>query len=307
MRKPRALVPGDRIAIISPASSAGVEEVRAGAEELRLLGFLPQHEESLFLGQRYTAGSPAARAEALRRAWADPSVTAIIAARGGYGSVQLLPLLDVADFQGPPKAFIGYSDNTSLMAWLTLRAQVVTFHGPMIEGRFARGPAAYDRDTFERCLMRAEPMGAVTHERLEVVRPGEASGMLLGGTMTQLAGSLGTPFAFDPPDGCILFFDEIGERPYRVDRLFTQLVQAGIIGRASALVFGEMPQCDEPAGAPLIRDVVGDLTGHFAGPVLFGLPSGHTAAATLTLPFGVRARVVAREQPSLVIEESAVE
>jgi muramoyltetrapeptide carboxypeptidase len=155
--------------------------------------------------------------------------------------------------------------------------------------------------------MRAQPMGDITHDQLQVVRAGDASGMLLGGTMTQLAGSLGTPYAFDPPQGCILFFDEVGERPYRVDRLFTQLAQAGVIARASAIVFGEMPRCDEPAGAPAIREVVGDLTRNFPGPVLFGLPSGHTSGATLTLPFGVRARVVADGRPLLVIEESAVE
>ncbi|HXG55116.1 MAG TPA: LD-carboxypeptidase [Vicinamibacterales bacterium] len=307
MRKPRALLPGDRVAVIAPASSAAMDELTAGADELRALGFLPQQADSLFARGRYTAGSPATRADALRDAWADPMLKAIIAARGGYGSVQLLPLLAATDFEGRPKAFIGYSDNTSLMSWLTLTAGIVTFHGPMIEGRFARGAAGYDRDTFERCLMQARPMGPVTHDHLEVIRPGDASGMLLGGTMTQLAGSLGTPYAFDPPDGCILFFDEVAERPYRVDRLFTQLAQAGIIRRAAAIVFGELPRCDEPAGAPRIRDVVMDLTEGFPGPVLFGLPSGHTDGATLTLPFGVRARVVAGRRPSLVIEEAAVD
>ncbi len=177
----------------------------------------------------------------------------------------------------------------------------------MIEGRFARGSTAYDLDTFERCLMRAAPAGPITHQQLEVLRGGEASGMLIGGTLTQLAGSLGTPYAFDPPEDCILFLEDVGERPYRVDRLFTQLAQAGIIGRASALVFGEMPRCDEPTGSPAIRDVVANLTQDFPGPVLFGLPSGHTLGATLTLPFGVRARVVAHKVPALVIEESAVE
>nr|MBA3295324.1 LD-carboxypeptidase [Acidobacteriota bacterium] len=284
-------------------------DLNAGADELRALGFLPRHADSLFARGLYTAGPPATRARALRDAWLDPSVKAIIAARGGYGSVQLLPLLDAADFEGAPKAFIGYSDNTSLLSWLTLTAGIVTFHGPMIEGRFARGPAAYDRETFARCLMHVEPMGPVTHEQLEVIRPGDASGMLIGGTMTQLAGSLGTPYAFDPPGGCVLFFDEVSERPYRVDRLFTQLAQAGIISRASAIVFGEMPRCDEPAptGTPRIRDVVTELTKGFPGPVLFGLPSGHTDSATLTLPFGVRARVVADRRPTLVIEESAVQ
>ena len=174
-----------------------------------------------------------------------------------------------------------------------------------IEG--AEDEGTDDADTFERCLMRTTPVGPITHEQLQVIRAGEASGILLGGTMTQLAGSLGTPYAFDPPGGCVLFLEEVGERPYRVDRLFTQLLQAGVIGRASALVFGEMPRCDEPGGMPAIRKVVADLTRDFPGPVLFGLPSGHTSGATLTLPFGVRARVVANAHPSLVIEESAVE
>jgi muramoyltetrapeptide carboxypeptidase len=254
----------------------------------------------------YTAGTPAARAAALREAWEDDSVAAVLAARGGYGSVQLLPLLDSESFSRSAKAFIGYSDNTSLLSWLTLTCGIVTFHGPMVERRLSRGPAAYDRDTFERCLCRPAPVGAIRHSQLDVIRRGEASGMLIGGTMTQLAASLGTPFAFDPPDGCVLFFDEVAERPYRIDRLYTQLSQAGVIARASALVFGEMPRCDEPGGAPTIRDVVSHLTREFSGPVLFGLPSGHTQGATLTLPFGVQARVMAGDDPALIIEESAV-
>ena len=124
--------------------------------------------------------------------------------------------------------------------------------------------------------------------------------------MTQLAGSLGTPFAFAPPEGCVLFFDEVAERPYRIDRLYTQLSQAGVIAKAAALVFGEMPRCDEPGGSPSIRDVVAHLTRDFSGPVLFGLPSGHTEGATMTLPFGVHARVIAEGDPALIIEESAV-
>jgi muramoyltetrapeptide carboxypeptidase len=307
MRKPRALAKGDRLAIIAPASSAAAADIDAGIAELTALGFRPEYQSSSSEPHPYTAGSPAIRADALRRAWLDPGISGIIALRGGYGSVQLLPLLDPKDFSGTPKPFIGYSDNTSLLSWLTLRAGIVSFHGPMIEGRFARGSTAYDRDTFERCLMRASPAGPITHQQLEVLRGGEASGMLIGGTLTQLAGSLGTPYAFDPPAKCILFLEDVGERPYRVDRLFTQLAQAGVIGRASALVFGEMPRCDEPTGSPAIRDVVANLTHDFPGPVLFGLPSGHTNGATLTLPFGVRARVVANTVPALVIEESAVE
>jgi muramoyltetrapeptide carboxypeptidase len=176
----------------------------------------------------------------------------------------------------------------------------------MIEGRLAKGEAGYDRDTFERCLCRAEPPGDIAHPGLETIKTGEASGMLIGGTLTQLAASLGTPYAFDPPAGCVLFFDEVAERPYRIDRMLTQMRLSGILARASALVFGELPRCDEPGGDLHARAAVSSLTRDFDGPVLFGLPSGHTSGATLTLPFGVRARVVAASTPRLVIEEAAV-
>jgi muramoyltetrapeptide carboxypeptidase len=306
MRKPRALRPGDLIAVVAPASSFSREELEAGLVELTALEFVPGYENSIFERRMYTAGPPQVRADALLKAWADPGVAGIIAARGGYGSVQLLPLLRQSDFGGPAKAFIGYSDNTSLMSWLTLTCGIVTFHGPMIEGRFARGPSAYDRDTFLRCLTRAAPVGRITADGVEVLREGSASGMLVGGTMTQLAASLGTPYAFEPPEGCVLFLDEVAERPYRVDRVFTQLRLAGIIGRAAGLVFNELPGCDEPNGSPRIRDVMADLTADFRGPVLFGLPSGHTKRAMLTIPFGVTARVETGDRPGLVIEEAAV-
>jgi muramoyltetrapeptide carboxypeptidase len=130
--------------------------------------------------------------------------------------------------------------------------------------------------------------------------------MLIGGTLTQLTASLGTPYAFHPPDGCILFLEEVGERPYRLDRMLTQLRLSGILERASALVFGELPRCDEPGGAPTARQVVTELVAGFHGPVLYGLPSGHTSGPTLTIPLGVRARVLTRPRPALVIEESAV-
>jgi muramoyltetrapeptide carboxypeptidase len=155
--------------------------------------------------------------------------------------------------------------------------------------------------------MNAAPAGAITHPSMVVIKGGSASGMLIGGTMTQLAASLGTPDAFDPPEGCVLFLDEVGERPYRVDRIYTQLRLAGIIDRASALVFNELPRCTEPSGTSTVRDLVSELTRDFNGPVLFGLPSGHTDRPTLTLPFGVIARVEAGPAPALVIQEAAVQ
>ena len=306
MRKPRVLKPGDRIAVVAPASAFARVEFDAGVAELRSLGFDPVYEESVFERRAYAAGSAATRAAAFARAWRDPEISALIAGRGGYCSVHLLPLLGESMLLGEPKAFIGYSDNTSLLSWLTLIGGIVSFHGPMLEGRLARGEAGYDRATFMRCLCQVSPADEISHPQIEVLHSGEAAGLLIGGTLTQLCASLGTPYAFDPPAGCVLFLDEVAERPYRLDRMLTQLYLSGILSRASALVFGELPRCDEPGGTPTAREVVEELTRGFRGPILYGLPSGHTAGPTMTLPFGVRARVLTTPKPSLVIEEAAV-
>jgi muramoyltetrapeptide carboxypeptidase len=292
---------------VAPASPFSREAFDAGLAELRRLGYEPVYQESVFARRRYTAGDPSVRAAAFREAWQDRSIAALIAVRGGYGSVQILPLLEEDEIRRTPKAFIGYSDTTSLLTWLTGRCGLVSFHGPMIDGRFEKGAAGYDADTFSRVLTRPEPAGAITHPQLVVLHDGEAAGVLLGGTLTQLVASLATPYAFDPPRGHILFIEEVAERPYRIDRMMTQLALSGLLGRASAIVFGEMPRCDEPAdGGPAIKDVLTDLVAGFRGPVLFGLPSGHTSGATLTLPFGVRARVITKPHPALIIEEAAV-
>jgi muramoyltetrapeptide carboxypeptidase len=219
----------------------------------------------------------------------------------------VLPLLDRDEARRACKPFVGYSDLTAMLTFLTLGCDLISFHGPMLAGRLARGAAGYDADTFIKALCKREPMGELAAPALESVRPGEAAGPLLGGTLTQLLASLGTPFAFAPPGGYVLFLDEIGERPYRLDRMVTQLRQAGLVERASAVVIGELPKCDEPSGDPTARAVMAELFADFPGPVVIGFPSGHTVTPAMTLPFGVKARVVADARPRLVIEEAAVE
>jgi muramoyltetrapeptide carboxypeptidase len=309
MRKPRALKDGDRIAVVAPASSFSRDEFERGIAELRTLGFEPVYDDSVFDRDPggYVAGPAPSRANAFMTAWADPSIAALVAVRGGYGSVQMLPWLDPALVRQHAKAFIGYSDTTSLLTWLTQQGGLVAFHGPMLEGRLARGAEGYDRDSFTRCLRRPQSIGEITHDGVEVIRAGEAAGMLVGGTLTQLTASLGTPYAFDPPQGHVLFIDEVGERPFRIDRMLTQLRLSGLLGRAAAVVFNELPRCDEPGGPPTARSVVANLLQEFPGPVLYGLRSGHTLGAMMTLPFGVRARVLTGARPGLLIEESAVE
>jgi muramoyltetrapeptide carboxypeptidase len=306
MIRPRRLRAGDRIALVSPASPFSREEFDAGVAELRALGFEPVYDDSVFARRGYVSGEPQLRAAALMGAWSDPSVAGVIAVRGGYGSAQTLPFLALSEARATRKVFVGYSDVTALLVALA-RTGLIAFHGPMIAGRFAKGATAYDRDTFLRAVCDSAALGELRSDGLETIKPGEAKGLLFGGTLTQLAASLGTPYAFDPPPGHVLFLEDVGERPYRIDRVLTQLRFAGVLARASAIVFGEMPRCDEPGDALTLRSAVAEMVEDFRGPVLFGFPSGHTTRPAMTLPFGVEARVVGSGQPCVIIEEAAVE
>jgi muramoyltetrapeptide carboxypeptidase len=306
MLKPRALAPGDRLAVVAPASPFTREEFDRGLDEIRRLGFVPVYEDSVFARRRYVAGSPEVRAAAIHAAWRDPSIAGLIGARGGYGSAQILPLLDREQARRAAKPFVGYSDLTSILTFLTLGCELAAFHGPMLAGRLGRGADGYDADSFLKALCRREPMGELAPAGLDAIRPGEAAGPLFGGTLTQLLASLGTPFAFAPPNGYVLFLDEVSERPYRLDRMVTQLRQTGLLARASAVIIGELPKCDEPSGDPTARDVMAELFADFPGPVVIGFPSGHTLTPAMTLPFGVTCRVVAAGRSRVIIEEAAV-
>jgi muramoyltetrapeptide carboxypeptidase len=307
MLKPQRLRSGDRIAIVAPASPFQRAEFERGVAEIGRLGFEPIFDERVFAEEKgYLSGDGELRARAFREAWRDPSVRALIAVRGGYGSVHLLPFLDTLELQQTPKAFIGYSDLTTLLTYLTLGCGIVSFHGPMLDRRLGRGIDAYDRDSFIGALTMAEPLGELRSGELETFRRGEAAGPLTGGTLAQLVASLGTPYAFDPPKGHVLFLEDVAERPYRLDRMLTQLRLAGVLDRAAAIVLGEFVDCDEPRGDPSARGVLAGLLKDFGGPVVYGFPSGHTTRPLVTLPFGVRARVVAEGAPRVIVEEAGV-
>ena len=307
MLKPRAVRPGDRLAVVAPASPFTRDEFDRGVDEIRRIGFVPVYDETVFARRGYVAGPPGVRAAAIRAALTDPSVAGLIGVRGGYGSAQVLPLLDAEEVRRARKPFVGYSDLTAMLTFVTGHCGLVAFHGPMLAGRLGRGESAYDRQSLLRAICGPEPLGELTSAGVEVIRPGDVSGTLLGGTLTQLLASLGTPFAFDPPKGHVLFLDEVAERPYRLDRMVTQLQQTGLLARAAGVVIGELPKCDEPSGEPTARSAMAELFRDFPGPVLIGFPSGHTTGPAMTLPLGVECRVVADGSPRLVIEERAVE
>ena len=305
MRRPHALRRGDRVAVLAPASPFDRAVFDQGVAELRAVGFEPVYDDSVFARQAYVAGPAEQRAAALRAAWRDPEIAGLVAVRGGYGSAQLLPWLDVEEARAARKPFVGCSDLTALLVYLTGRCDLVCFHGPMLVN-LAQGDAGYDRASLLGCVAAREPLGELRPNGLEVLKHGEGRGPLLGGTLTQLLASLSTPFAFAPPSRYVLFLDDVGERPYRIDRMLTQARQVGLLASASAIVCAEFPDCADPEGGDA-RAVIVDQLADFDGPVLFGFPSGHTAGPTLTLPLGVMASVATRPYPKLVIEEAAVE
>jgi muramoyltetrapeptide carboxypeptidase len=300
----RPVGPGSRIALVAPASPTPHHEVEPGIAELRRLGFEPVWDERIFERHAFVAGTAASRTAQLQHALTRPDVDAVIAVRGGYGSVQTLAGLDVASIRLARTAFIGYSDVTSVHAFLGQAVGLASVHGPMIDRRLSHGPAFYDPVTFLASLS-TTPIGELTAPGLEVVKPGEARGAFVGGTLTQLTGLIGTPFDFVPPTGHILFIDEVHERPYRLHRLLTHWRMAGRLTTASALVFGQLPHCDEPNGAITAIDVVREFADDFPGPVVFGLPMGHTTSPLLSAPLGVDVRVIASARAAVVFTEAA--
>lgn len=295
---------GSAVALVAPASPFDPAELAAGVSELERLGFTVVYGDDVFERQGFLAGPARRRAGALMAAWQRSGVDAIIALRGGYGSVETLPYLDAMAIQRSRTAFVGYSDLTSLHAFLGGHAHLVSIHGPMLEGRIAAGPSAYDPASLLSSLS-AEPVGELPTEGVEVVREGEARGPLVGGTLTQLLASFGTPYEFSPPPGHVLFLDEVGERPYRLHRMLTQWRLSGRFADAAAVVVGQLPRCDEPGGAPAGASVIRDLLRDFPGPVLMGFPSGHVTTPLVTLPFGVEAVVTTAGRARLTVIESA--
>ena len=300
---------GSRVALVAPASPFDRAEFDRGADEIRRLGLEPVWDEDVFERQAFTAGRPRVRVMALLRALDTLGADAVISVRGGYGSVELLPLLDTDRVRSARTAFVGYSDVTSLHTYLGAVVGLASVHGAMLEGRLATGPEAYDPVSWLKS-MSAEPLGEMAPEGLEVLSPGFpgiASGPLVGGTLTQLLASFGTPYEFNPPGGHVLFLDEVNERPYRLHRMLTQLRLSGRLQRAAAVIFGQLPGCDEPGGKVTARDVIKDvLLQGFQGPVLFGFPSGHSSSPSISVPLGVQVRVVGNpHQPVVVFEEAA--
>jgi muramoyltetrapeptide carboxypeptidase len=307
MQKPKALQPGDLVQIVAPASNLKPDYLARGVAELTHLGFRVKYDPAILEKDRYTAGTDERRRRELMDAFTDAEVKAVWAARGGYGVMRLLGMLEEDVLRAQPKIFIGYSDMTVLHLYLYRRFGWVTFHGPMAAKDLAGGEEHYDRTTLLDALTKPEPMGEIVGVGTEMLHYGASvSGRLLGGCMSLLAAMMGTPDELDTRDA-ILFLEDTATRPFQLDRMIQQLKLAGKFASVRAIVFGEMSNCLQHAEQGYtLQEMLTDLTADLQVPVLFGLRSGHSEVGNLTLPLGVMATLDG-ERGVLRIDEPAVQ
>ncbi|MFN0124016.1 MAG: LD-carboxypeptidase [Blastocatellia bacterium] len=304
--RPRALRPGDTIAIVAPASNLKADYLERGAAELTGLGYRVIYEPEILAKARYTAGTDERRAAELMRAFTNPQVRAVWAARGGYGSMRLLRLLDENSLRRAPKIFIGYSDITALHLYMYRQFGWVTFHGPMAAKDLAEGPGHYDQTTLLAALSSARPPGEIDAPGTEMLHRsgGNVSGRLLGGCLSLLVNMTGTPWELDTRDA-ILFMEDTGVRPYALDRMLQHLRLAGKFDGVRGIVFGEMTDCVQHVNQGYtIQEALAEMTADLGIPVMFGLRSGHSPLGNITLPLGVRATLDSA-RGVLRIDESA--
>jgi muramoyltetrapeptide carboxypeptidase len=312
MVRPAALRPSAMLAVVSPASAAKPELVQMGIQCVHGLGYRTKlMPHALDRGPLYYAGTVERRVSDLHAAFADPEIDGILCTRGGWGSAELLPWLDAELVRANPKAFIGYSDHTSLHTWFARDTGMVTFYGPMVAADFAR-PDGFDAASWGRALRGDAGWSLGARDGLRVLRAGAAEGTIAGGCLSILAESLGTPYALPPANSeepRILFLEDIGTKPYQWDRMLLHLRYAGMFDHVSGIVFGDMKQCVGEAEQALLEQAILHALWDFAGPIAIGLRSGHVDAPCITLPLGVRVRLdlSAADDPRIEVLEAAAE
>ena len=308
----RAAPPGATIGVVTPGSPPETRaEVRRGVEWWEARGYRVKLMPGALAEEGWHAGSPEVRARDLQDAFADPEIDAIQTMRGGYGSAQLIPLLDFGAIRESPKAFVGLSDITALHTALVTRAGLATFYGPSLTMVGSPSPPPFTVDRLLQVLA-GDTTGPVPEdrERLTVISiaGGRASGRLVGGCLVDFIYTFGTPWEPDL-DGAIFFFEECNAAPIQIDRALLYLEHSGRLEGVRGVIVGELAGCDwyEHTSAPrskTLEDVLDDRLGGLGVPVLYGLPLGH-GATLATLPLGVQATVDA-DALTLTIDEPAL-
>ncbi len=299
-------VPGNAgISVISPASFANADPIRNGLKKLSALGFRPRLGVSTQTrGPLFFAGTPEQRLADLHAAFADPDTSIVACVRGGYGSNYLLPGLELDLIREHPKPFFAYSDLTGTQLRLLDQLGLPAFHGPMVAADFAL-PDGVHLPSFQSALA-GLPYSLGIPEGLRALKPGKTNGTLYGGCLSILVSLLGTPWQ-PAIEGKLLFLEDIGVKPYQVDRMLWQLREAGKLEGIRGVVFGEMFDCASPGASPkLLEQVILHAFRDFDIPIAIGLRSGHVSRQNVTLIFGVEAELCTTDQAQLHLLQPAV-
>ena len=303
--KPAALRPGHTIGIVAPASNIKQDLLDQGCRELEGLGFKTYYRPDITTSFRYFSGTRQRRLGEFLEMLRSPDIHAIFCARGGYGSGQLIPDIDVDVLRQNAKIINGSSDITFLLNW-SEGAGLVSFHGPMVATAIRQGTEGYDRQLLLDLLQGKQavkfPTAATT-----ALRRGRAEGRLIGGCLSIVVATLGTRHEIDTRDS-IFVLEDLDTKPYQIDRMITHLKQAGKFDEVRGVVFGEMMNCIQNTNQGYtLEEVLLDLLSEFSFPILYGFPTGHTSRPNVIVPFGVRARLdLTLSEPLFELLESAV-
>jgi muramoyltetrapeptide carboxypeptidase len=313
--KPRALKPGDVVGLVAPASyTFDLWRLDLAAERVRALGLEPRFGKHVRGRRGFLSGTEAERLEDLHAMFADPGVAAIFCIQGGYGTPRLLGGLDYDLIRTHPKILVGYSDITGLHLAIGKKTGLVTFHGPNALGGWTERSVEH----LKKALFVPEPLGLLANPEekdplnpehvLRTVAPGSARGPLVGGNLTLISATMGTPYEIDTR-GRILLLEDIGEAPYRIDRMLVQLELAGKLREAAGIVFGTCTDCGTDKSSfelsLSLSEVLEEILAPLGRPVLAGLLFGHTREKS-TIPFGVAAELDAGAKTLTVVEAATV-
>jgi muramoyltetrapeptide carboxypeptidase len=314
--KPNALAPGDTVALITPSTFVTDPElIDRVVRTIQYFGLKPKLGRNVRKKWGYAGGTIAERVDDLHAAFSDPEAKGVFCIRGGYAAGHLLADIDYELIGRNPKVFIGYSDITALHLAIHKKTGLVTFHGPVPTSAFT----PYTQDCYKRALFSTKPLGRLTNPTesntlrpnhiLRTVRGGKVSAPLVGGNLSLILATMGTPYEIDTR-GKILFLEDVDEQAYHLDRMLTNLRLAGKLQAAAGIVWGECAECGpkdyRPSfteGSFSVAEVVDNIFGGLKTPVLSGLAIGHTSDQ-LTLPLGVMATLDA-DAGTLTLDESA--
>jgi len=292
--KLRALKPGGKIGLIAPAFPPNPEKLKNGIDYLLGLGYELELGDSLTARHGYFAGSDTLRLDDIHRMFDDSSIDMVLCARGGWGGLRLLDKIDFDLIQQNPKALIGYSDVTTLQAAIWHKTGVPSFSGPMAAVEMGSQILPFTSKHFWEQIRNPNPEYEFdfSEEKVEVWKKGNAEGILLGGCLSMIAHQLGTPWAPDF-NNSILFLEDVGEPPYKIDRYLAQMRQAGLFTNISALILGDFIDCvdENPERHSFtLTEVLKEYFSDTPYPVLYNFPYGH-GMKKMTMPVGVKTKL----------------